>query len=144
MNKRYALDTDHLTLYCRFHPSVFERVKSVGAHNLILTAVTIEEATAGWLSEIRKASQASSKQAEKLSWAYTELCQTIRLINTFQVVEYAIADQEQFISLRQQRIRIGTQDLRIAAICLVNNFTLVTRNRQDFEQVPGLQIEDWA
>jgi tRNA(fMet)-specific endonuclease VapC len=46
--------------------------------------------------------------------------------------------------LRQQQIRIGTQDLRIAAISLANQTTLVTRNQQDFSKVPGLLLEDWT
>ncbi|MCE7988051.1 MAG: type II toxin-antitoxin system VapC family toxin [Caldilinea sp. CFX5] len=50
----------------------------------------------------------------------------------------------QFRHLQQQRLRVGTQDLRIAAIALANNCTLVTRNRRDFERIPELRIEDWS
>jgi tRNA(fMet)-specific endonuclease VapC len=46
--------------------------------------------------------------------------------------------------LKAKKIRISASDLRIAAIALENNATLVTRNRRDFQRVPGLLIEDWA
>jgi tRNA(fMet)-specific endonuclease VapC len=46
--------------------------------------------------------------------------------------------------LRQQRIRISTLDLRIAAIVLAVDGVLVTRNLTDFQQVPSLAIEDWG
>lgn len=50
----------------------------------------------------------------------------------------------QFAVLQSQRIRIGTMDLKIAAIALANDATLLSRNLKDFCKVPGLKVEDWA
>jgi len=38
---------------------------------------------------------------------------------------------------------IGSHDLQIAAIALVNDLIVVTHNTREFERVEGLPIEDW-
>ena len=48
-----------------------------------------------------------------------------------------------FRRFRGQGIRIGTHDLRIACITIAHDATLLTRNRVDFAQVPGLRFENW-
>ncbi len=50
----------------------------------------------------------------------------------------------EFQRLRSLKIRIGTMDLKIAAIAFSHNATLLTRNLVDFQQVPGLKVEDWS
>jgi tRNA(fMet)-specific endonuclease VapC len=47
-------------------------------------------------------------------------------------------------SLRTQRIRLATMDLRIASIALSRGLILLTRNVSDFRKVLGLLIEDWT
>ena len=42
--------------------------------------------------------------------------------------------------LRRDGNLIGDMDLLIASTALVNNLTLVTRNRRHFDRVPGLEL----
>jgi tRNA(fMet)-specific endonuclease VapC len=49
-----------------------------------------------------------------------------------------------FDQLQTQKLRIGTNDLAIAAITLAVSGTLVTRNTVDFQRIPGLMLEDWT
>jgi tRNA(fMet)-specific endonuclease VapC len=49
-----------------------------------------------------------------------------------------------YAELVKQKIRVGTQDLRIAAITLSVGVILITRNRKDFEKVTNLRLEDWT
>lgn len=48
-----------------------------------------------------------------------------------------------FDSLKSLRQKVGTQDLKIASICLAHDATLLTRNLADFESVPGLRVGNW-
>jgi tRNA(fMet)-specific endonuclease VapC len=48
-----------------------------------------------------------------------------------------------FRGLRQQGVRIGALDLKIASIALEHGATLLSANARDFDQVPGLRVEDW-
>jgi tRNA(fMet)-specific endonuclease VapC len=62
------------------------------------------------------------------------------------VVSIDDASIVKFDQLRQDKKlkKIGRADLLIACIALANQATLVTRNVRDFQQVPGLWIENWA
>jgi len=138
---RYILDTDCFSLWQQNHPMMVQRVE-VNAENLAVTIVTVEEAIRGWFDFIRKASAPS--QADKLVWGYTRLWDTLddfKILNILKIDQNAFTIYTEFF---RQRIRIGTQDLRIAAIVLANNAILVTCNKQDFEKVPGLVQEDWT
>lgn len=59
------------------------------------------------------------------------------------VVPFDESAAAQYRALVAERLHVGTQDLRIAAIALSRDATLVTSNRRDFGRIPGLRIEDW-
>jgi len=46
--------------------------------------------------------------------------------------------------LESRREVIGPNDLKVAAICLAHDLTLVTGNVGEFSRVPGLCVEDWS
>jgi tRNA(fMet)-specific endonuclease VapC len=62
--------------------------------------------------------------------------------------EYRIAPFDEaaavrFNDFRRAKIRVGTSDLKIAAVAVTCDALLLTANRQDFEQVPGLRFANW-
>jgi tRNA(fMet)-specific endonuclease VapC len=65
-------------------------------------------------------------------------------LRQFPVVPFDQAAEDRFQQLWSLRLCIGTSDLKIAAITLVNNLILVTRNRRDFGRIPGLKLDDWS
>jgi tRNA(fMet)-specific endonuclease VapC len=136
---RYILDTDHVTLHQHGHPAVGRRLLQINAADIAVTVITAEEQIRGRLDIVRR-SNASPRQIE----AYAALQATLRYFQRLPVIDFDQAAYDRFIELRHQRIRIGSQDLRIAAITLAVGGVLVTRNQRDFSQVPGLSLEDWS
>jgi len=135
----FILDTDHVTLFQRNHPRVVQRVLEISSQSLAVTIVTAEEQMRGWLNAIRRASS-----GHELTTAYSRLRASLEYYETVQLLDFTPAAHERFGLLRKQKVRIGTLDLRIAAITLTTGAVLVTGNGRDFSQVPGLTYEDWS
>jgi tRNA(fMet)-specific endonuclease VapC len=93
----------------------------------------------GWISALAKA---KSPKAELP--IYSRLVSHVDAYRRMKIVPFEEAAFEQMESFRQQRIRLGTMDLKIAAIVMAVEGVLVTRNVADFEKIPDLQIEDWS
>jgi tRNA(fMet)-specific endonuclease VapC len=45
--------------------------------------------------------------------------------------------------LERRGLKIGANDLFIAAIALANGLTLVTHNTGEFSRIPALKLDDW-
>ena len=135
----YLLDTDHVTLDQHGHSWVTSRLRLAGPSQVTISVITVEEQLRGWLAVIRGAAT-----AQKRSAAYLELRKAVTYFASFTLLDYTPAVDALVADLRQQGVRIGTQDLRIAALALTHGATVITRNQRDFRQVPGLLIEDWS
>lgn len=136
----YVLDTDISGFVQNEHPTVTARINALPNDDTVATTVvTFGEDLSGWLPACRRArnGQARAQAYERLMDGLDFYREMICL--PFDVVAATIFDQ-----LRTQKIRIGTNDLAIAAITLSVNGILVTRNAVDFQRVPDLLFEDWT
>ncbi|MFN5260906.1 MAG: type II toxin-antitoxin system VapC family toxin [Pseudanabaena sp.] len=136
------LDTDHVSLFLKGNTLVCDRIFQTEPDNLAISVITAEEICQGWLSEINKHSQAD--QSSRLLLAYSEFEKSLDFFQTIQRLSFDTNAYNQFEILRHQFRRLGTRDLRIAAIALSLNATVITRNAKDFGQIKNLSIEDWS
>ncbi len=138
---RFVLDTDLFSMYLAGHPIVTARVLDVPAEHVAIAAVTVAELTQGWLAQV---SRHSATGGPHLWWAYSRLVELPGKLTRVPILAYGQAEEAQFISWRRAGVRIGTNDLRIAATALCVGATLLTRSMSDFRRVPGVQPEDWS
>jgi tRNA(fMet)-specific endonuclease VapC len=134
----YILDTDHLSLYGRNHPVLLKRLQD-NSVVLTTTAINVQEQLRGRLAQVSDA-----KMGLSLFDSYRWLSETVTMLSSFRILQFTIEAQAIYQDFKQQRIRVGTQDLRIAAIALAHQGILLSRNLKDFEKVPELTIQDWT
>jgi tRNA(fMet)-specific endonuclease VapC len=135
----WILDTDHVSLFQTGHPLVTQKIQSIEPNEIAVTIVTVEEQMYGRLNRIRRA-----KSADELRLAYFNLNRTLAYFQTINVLDFDSSAADCYREIITQKIRVGTQDLKIAAIILSRQATVVTRNYRDFSQVSGIKIEDWS
>jgi len=139
----FILDSDHLTILGQ--PDSPARLRMVAQlaqqppEDVVTTVITYEEQTRGWFAFLARAKTVSQELG-----AYDRLLRHLDTFREIPVLPYDQAAADHFQKLRAMRIRVGTMDLKIAAISLSRNSTLLRRNLSDFKQVPGLQCEDWT
>src|SRR5947209_4935424 len=115
------------------------RLRTVPPDEVATTIISYEEQTRGWLARI-----AQLRTVERQVGIYRELKRQLQNYCHIPVVDFDERATATFGSLRRAGLRIGTMDLKIAAIALASDATLLSRNLSDFGKVPGLQVEDWS
>src|SRR2546430_6032612 len=111
----YILDTDIFSLNLRGHRRLRERLELIAPNNVAITIVTVEERLRGRLAQVRKA-----PAGEARSTAYNYLHKAIIDLAKLNILDYGPAADDIYQELRRQRFRIGSQDMRIAAITLAH------------------------
>ena len=136
------LDTDHLSvLKYDEHPrcrALRERMGRSQDPFFATTIIAAEEQMRGWLAKIHGAKDA----AKQVAW-YDQLAWLIEFLADWQIIAFDQPAAAEFKRLQRLRLRIGTFDLKIAAIARVHDALLLSGNQRDFGRVPGLRVESW-
>jgi tRNA(fMet)-specific endonuclease VapC len=137
---RYLLDTDIITLIQFGHATAVRRLSAQNDADVALSAISFQEQMRGWLGRLNKLT-APDQLAD---WYDRLVVRMFPLWRRYQLLPFSLAAIQRFQQLRALRLNVGLMDLRLAAVALENNLTVVTRNVRDFGRVPGLQTEDWS
>ncbi|HEY5909021.1 MAG TPA: type II toxin-antitoxin system VapC family toxin [Verrucomicrobiae bacterium] len=135
-----VLDTDHF--------SELVRGSLAGGHlrdevegrraQVFVTVITAQETFEGWFALINR-----QKAGLAQTPAYTQFLKSFETLVKFAILPFDEDAARVFERLQEQRIRIGTMDLKLASICLAHEATPLTRNVVDFAKVPDLRVENW-
>lgn len=135
------LDTDHLTV-CAFpesakYQSLSARIRS--SHERFgTTIICLEEQLRGWLAAIKRKQDPDEQVA-----VYQRLGQLWEFFGVWDIAPFDNRAAARFKELRKRRVRIGSQDLKIAAVALTCDALLLSCNLRDFRQIPGLRVANW-
>ncbi len=139
----FLLDTDYAVLLQRGNSDelrrLLNRMSAYPEADFHYPVIAFHEQMLGANAYISRA-----KLRRELVRGYAMLHQILMDFSAAQVLAFDDAAARTFEELRTLRVRVGTMDLRIASIALSRELTVLTRNLVDFQQIPGLRVEDWT
>jgi tRNA(fMet)-specific endonuclease VapC len=134
------LDTDHLTVlkYSAGERSLRLQARLDAASGEVIgtTVVNVEEQMRGWMAALAK-----ERQLRRQITAYRELADLFAFVHLYHIA--LLTDDAVDIFDTYGSIHISKADRKTAAIANANGAMLLTANRRDFEQIPGLRFENW-
>jgi tRNA(fMet)-specific endonuclease VapC len=135
-----VLDTNHLTElgYGSRTGTLLERRLLESGEKVVTTIICIEEQLRGWLALIARQSDVH-RQIE----TYAALGERLEFLSSFETLPWDKSSADLFRAFRNDGVRIGTMDLKIACTALSHNAVLLTRNLVDFSRITGLLCENW-
>ncbi len=136
-----AFDSDVLTLIFLGDAGFFQKAAKIPGAERSIPIVVAEQMLRGGLHAVRQAEAGKAKAGIDVAYSYLE--PTIAHMKRMQMLSFTPQVETLVQSWRKQKIKVGISDMRIAATCIVHSATLISRNRRDFDQVPGLLVEYW-
>ena len=138
----YIFDTDHLSLIQRNGTDgkrILARLAANSAAEFSVSIITYEEQVRGRFNVLSRA-----KTIDQQIIAYAQLRQLVVDYQSIKIIDFDRTAVLEHQRLRQMYPRLGNMDLKIAAIALGHDATLLTRNYSDFGKIAELKIEDWS
>lgn len=134
MMPRYLLDTNICIYIKNNRPAeVLARFSKLPQGKVVMSAITYGELCFG------------AEKSTKAKESRQILTQLIALIPVLALDEAASIQYGKIRqNLQAQGKLIGNNDLWIAAHALASKLILVTNNVSEFDQVPGLKVENWV
>lgn len=117
--------------------ALVRRLESAG-EPLAIPIVAIEEQCKGWLAKLGR-----TRDVHQQITPYRRLAEFFDFLAEWDVIALSEVAADRFAELRRKKIRIGSQDLKIAAIAIAENALLLSANLADFQKVPELRVDNW-
>jgi tRNA(fMet)-specific endonuclease VapC len=130
----YALDTNIISYYLSKNQTIGNKIKAVvnNGNKVIIPEITYYEIRRGLLSKFAPVKTA----------IFNDFCNLFDVgISNKETAEMAASV---YSKLQKQGKLIEDADILIAAFCLQNKYTFVTNNVKHFENIDGLQVENWV
>lgn len=130
------LDTNHISILERRGPDanpLLLRLSEIPVSDVRVTVISYEEQIRGWTAAI-----AAAKNASAQVMLYARLLAQLANYCNLSILPYTTDAATQFEALRKSHRRLSSPDLKIAAIALINDATLLTQNERDFRKIAEL------
>ncbi|MGH9318694.1 MAG: type II toxin-antitoxin system VapC family toxin [Vicinamibacteria bacterium] len=114
-----VLDTDHVNALQTTESAaspLLENISVSADEDFATTAVTLEEQMRGWLALIHRL-----KDVHRQVPAYQRLVSLFSFFARWKILPFDERAADEFERLRARGVRLGTMDLKIASIVLVND-----------------------
>lgn len=125
-----VLDTNHFTEFADASPAGHRLMARIEEQDtdVFTCIVAVEETCQGWLALLHRQRAGRDQLA---AYARFQMClEALLALNTLKFDEQAA---DIYHDLHPQLSRIGSMDLKIAAICIAHDAMLLSRNLRDFE-----------
>src|SRR6476660_316744 len=136
-----AFDTDILSDIWASRQPYLSRAQAIPLSDQAMPLVVAEEVLRGRFNLIRQAD--AGRATCTLVEAYRRFEESLVAIRGSIILPYTDAAHAFVLGWQSARIRVGSRDMRIAAIALSAGYTLVTRNARDYSRIPGLKLDVW-